>query len=225
VRAVLEERLLKWAPIAGLLLACCAHSLNRGGLGGSYGSVLVLVGDLAWLGAGATMVVLGIRSVRRHGPSVRVGSAALLGVLILGCSVAFPLTLRGLLTSSADFWSEELDPRVEEVALPLSQDLSVELWRRAFASRIRASEHFVKRGEIVDALTAGGEMRRYVPSDEERELRQETLKARAIIMQAIPSLRRAAWTGMLVLVVSLVAGLSTPLAPIAAQQGNEADVE
>jgi len=166
----------------------------------------------------ATMVIFGIRDVRKNGHDIKRFLNPVLGVsvLLLGIFVfSFYYMKR-------DSFIDNLQMKVPDgVAARLDsmmkkEDVTMEV--KARASRLYAKMKYEEDGSMIYHLLPDGKSVVFNPTAEEKEFRRELLKTRAMWEDLDNAMSRAIVIWPMVLIFSLLLGFLTPVKKVAVVQ-------
>jgi hypothetical protein len=165
---------------------------------------------------GITLIVGGIRAIRRETATVVRVFQFVIGLALFGLLIGGPLATRHILLSSRDTWSRDIEPVYAEKVRSAIDNPLIPMEKRSFASSVFAAEVYAKTGEIISVISANGETGPYEPDDRARALRRNILETRSIAESRLPHIESRVWFGAVVLLASVAAGLiSTIEEPVA----------
>ncbi|MFQ5852376.1 MAG: hypothetical protein ACE5JU_17565 [Candidatus Binatia bacterium] len=212
-RWLVPRTAVDWVTLAGFSLFLIGELLRRGPLATEAANlewVARAIRDLGLTAAVCTMLIFGIRAIRGEGRTARrvvmVVAGAGLCVLLLAISLIGyqKLSERAhLFEFPKKEFTAKLNRRLDR------NDLTPE--DRAILSKILAKERYLVSGRLVEYVTPEGDRVRYTPTAEDIELRRSLGLASKQIEGAMNSLRTASMFWGLLLVVSTVVGLLTPI--------------
>jgi len=161
--------------------------------------------------AAATLIIDGIRSMRRVGLSWKAATAATTGLLVCLTFATGGVVMSRALGNLAETFTKSRDTsHLASLSKVLSrQDLPLE--KRAIVSKIYAAERYRQDGVLVDYITSDGTSARFEPSALDIRLRRLESVVPPLLAKSASHLRMAPGLWIVVALSSVALGLISPV--------------
>ena len=181
-----------------------------------------VVRDLALTAALATMIITGIRLIRKEGFTLKRMLLPTLGFAIAGGYLCVSLIMyQGFtvfqdLTKTPNIPRNKIESTISEKNLPPDKKSKI--------SKFYASLRFSEDGDLINYYTPDGKSELYKPTEKEKQERDDRVKTNKLIKWMTRSLYLSIYFWAVVIAVCLLLGFFTPIKKKPPNNGVDTDV-